>query len=1433
MKYVLIENIDDYGDPIKRVICKGLKKLGFYTVSLGRKVDYCDYWEKLEIEHESFVDDILDSELLFDIKGSIRRYPNIDPEDLRSKYLIAYSGTKKLIEQYNFSFAVTWGGLLQSSRAIKRACDYASLDVYATEFSFDKSRIYFEKRGIIGNQHEYSEQIALQPLTEAKQIVIDEWVSSCEHTKASFPNSKEEDFHRAIAYREETKKNILLIGQCNIDTVITYDCPDYINTMNAYDDILKELSTFNNLNVVVKLHPGDLQIYKDEIIDLVENKYKFKVIDGDINTYSLMEVFDRGITINSQAGLEMLAHSKNVLTIGKAFYTEQNIGVKRCDFPTLNAAIKFLLETDIDIEHKSRIHSYLYSYLYDYLIDKELHTSSGIAKKLNFFHGKKSDVKLVIIHPSGCDHGSAFYLQELSEKLKQLGTDVLILAEGICPINWNGVPWYRIRFDGNTLDRAIRHEVIAFQPDYIMQVGVRTKTMRAALELKVATGSKLIVQAEDDEDAVFEKYYPGADLSILRSLDIPNVNNKAINEFLSIANLEHTIKVFADPYYDRWVEPVLRILCYKLSILHCSIWDDMADRLYERYQKPSFLIPPILDVSFYEKVTNEPYQRKDILDKFKVRKDSYIIFINGSIYPYTDEFEKFVDSVKMFKNLIGKPVCLVISGRCPGSLQAYARDTLNGSVYFRSLSSPSEEDYNQMILASDIICAPGYNNDFNKYRMSSRLAKAIALEKPIFTYKIGFAAKLKNMKHGYFCNYDSSHEWVFVLMCAYTNKGDFSVTRNAKRDILGKLSSVNISNSFNILLRAIQNLSEEKSQGILINSYAKKLTSYTSGLPYGDDALIYTHHVYKRIADSGLEKVTEAEFLELLSFLIENKEGEALTIFSKVGVFIFKENPNFILKLSSALFKAKLWGDSQPLLEKLLTLETDENILLSINRRLSICYKHLDLINFSLEHAMNCIHSSNDADINNIVSILYHIDEKGIELDLVSDKKDEIKSFIKEQIDLAISSNRNFNKFLRALGESYCVSPIILSKYYENCAKNINTRMQALELRDIDYLKGHVDTLYSSILQNFKLNLEPQKLANINEVELTNPKLLLGENILNYSDFKGKVAVCFLPHVFYNVENSRQQETGQDKFFIETRSVFLQLFKYLLALGNVAILFKNQFHNGKVDTRALPSKINYVFSHHTRSHEKEPGFVHFHVKQSPVSGYVMVDTKGYSGWAASADINDNQMSSVSDLTVESFFKEKCEPLIENKATKYTQSDADFIVEGEYVFCAMQILTDSVAQLAHINSLDMVQNTVEALEGTKYKVVIKRHPLCKSNEVTTVLEKLSKSNSVIISEADIYKIIPNCKAVITVNSGVGLEALIMGKKVFTTGRAEYSPVSIKLYKKDDFLTLYSNLESNADTKLTYKFLNLYFENHLLDAYSKDSRYLEQTLKFQHL
>lgn len=382
MNRVLIENVEPYGDPVKKDICRGLESLNFQTVSFGRKVDYCDYWEKLNnTKIASTV--VTHEQILHDIRGSQRRYPEKSQEDLIESYIKVFNSAFALLKSQKFNFVVIWGGLLQSSRAIKRVCNELNIECYATEYSFDKSRIYFDKCGIIGNQHEFSKKQNLSNLNESMKTKMLEWVDNCTHTKANFPRLKKDDLVSAKSYYLPNKKNILLIGQCNVDTVITYDLPNFDNTILAYKAVANEISKLNDVNLVIKLHPGDKKEYKDQIIQTLSGDYGFKVIDDDINTYALMSVFDKGITINSQAGLEMLMHKKNVLTLGHSFYSNNGLGINLSDFDNLKCSIEALISSEVSNEDYEKIISYTHNYLYNYLIDRDVNVGSGIAKKLD------------------------------------------------------------------------------------------------------------------------------------------------------------------------------------------------------------------------------------------------------------------------------------------------------------------------------------------------------------------------------------------------------------------------------------------------------------------------------------------------------------------------------------------------------------------------------------------------------------------------------------------------------------------------------------------------------------------------------------------------------------------------------------------------------------------------------------------------------------------------------------------------------------------------------------------------------------------------------------------------------------------------------------------------------------------------------------------
>lgn len=809
-KIVIVENYQpNRGASIKEKLCLQFKSMGYQILTLGEKTKYSDYW--IEFEDECFYENELTldlSEIHYDIKGSIRReFPgllesgehekiNLIVDDYTQKYKKLYCHVYSIFNRYinDISFALIWGGLFYESTIIRKVASTLNISCYATEFSFDRNRVYFDSSGIIGNNHSFSKPFYLEPLSEYENFKIDSWIRNCNHYKNSQPSTNV-SLHSVISSR---KTNILLIAQCDIDTVITYNNPDFKNTFEAYEFIFSYFCNKPEFNLIVKLHPGDLEVNQSEISNLA-NRYGIKNVVGldlDFNTYSLIKASDYGITINSQAGLEMMLAGKNVLCLGESFYNKYGLGISYLEEKNLDDCVKKLLSKDSF--NLAEVKKYAYRFLNDFLIpiDDEV----ALRKRLsNILESENySNNRLLIVHPSGCTGGSGYYLQELAYNLQQLGWEVQVLCEGTARPTIHGVRWFKLQFQGPKLSPFLAEKIIRFNPTHIMQVGVRTKPMRAAIEaLYLSSNSIFIVQAEDDEESVFYKHYPSPKPALIELLDKPEVTEDELKEFLVELNITELIKVIKEPDYYRWVEPLLRVLCYKLAHSFSCIWYPMAERLENKFEKPSFILPPIVNFQEYSELRLDESRKFELLSEISLPKDVYILFINGTIYDFSDEFERFIDGIALAASNTNRKIALIVSGRSRSKEKfQYAKKILEGKAYFRSLKVPDDKSYNEYMLLSDLICAPGHNDVFNKYRLSSRLVKAIAIKKPILTYKIGFAEELVNLEHGFFSDSDEPESWKELILKSLNEDLRVKCADNIYRELKSKLNSQDVALNF-------------------------------------------------------------------------------------------------------------------------------------------------------------------------------------------------------------------------------------------------------------------------------------------------------------------------------------------------------------------------------------------------------------------------------------------------------------------------------------------------------------------------------------------------------------------------------------------------------------------------------------------------------------
>lgn len=199
------------------------------------------------------------------------------------------------------------------------------------------------------------------------------------------------------------------------------------------------------------------------------------------------------------------------------------------------------------------------------------------------------------------------------------------------------------------------------------------------------------------------------------------------------------------------------------------------------------------------------------------------------------------------------------------------------------------------------------------------------------------------------------------------------------------------------------------------------------------------------------------------------------------------------------------------------------------------------------------------------------------------------------------------------------------------------------------------------------------------------------------------------------------------------------------------------------------------------------------------------DKMGYSGWAEIANdknlFDDSQKVDLDDA--KEFMNAYIKRYKKESLTKYVQPNKILNIPDKFVFVALQVSTDTVSELADIQSYDLAKAVSEVYSNTSYKVVVKPHP-------RDLEFRDRKINGAMITKGSISYLIPSASAVYTVNSGVGFEALLYGKPVFTSGHSDYHWATTRVRNFDDIKSTVGmfNVNNEKVVKFLYYYLNDY-------------------------
>ena len=204
------------------------------------------------------------------------------------------------------------------------------------------------------------------------------------------------------------------------------------------------------------------------------------------------------------------------------------------------------------------------------------------------------------------------------------------------------------------------------------------------------------------------------------------------------------------------------------------------------------------------------------------------------------------------------------------------------------------------------------------------------------------------------------------------------------------------------------------------------------------------------------------------------------------------------------------------------------------------------------------------------------------------------------------------------------------------------------------------------------------------------------------------------------------------------------------------------------------------------------------------------------GWCASSSIHPIPLSASIDQNALKILRQRT---IDRKTkfpqnTKYSTSELGLI---NYIFFPCQLPHDET--IAYHSDIS-VQDALEALlywrsnTNLNLPIVIKGHPanlgaMKPLKEIyMKYLPKLGSNNILWIDDIDIHDLLKNSLAIFTINSGVGFEALLHNKPVYTFGYSDYQSGVHKI--------VYGGSLENASKDIQYH-LNLQTRS---NAYRKD-------------
>lgn len=317
------------------------------------------------------------------------------------KYL---TGVRSVIDGDNITAILISQGTTLASRTAMEVSQRMGVTTVAMENSFVADRFYADNStGIILNRHALASSVwqrgRARSLTDAQRTRLKARIGALYENKG-----KEHATNNSLGMKEirerhnipEDSRIAVFIAQVMTDASVIMDSEIFPNPIELIEETIKFFDKLDGWFLVVRLHPyesfgttnsklsgsykmlDNITLRELEVRGLKGGKSYCIVVGRDFSTKSIMDEAALGITINSQAGLEMLMMGKPVVVCGRATYGNKgftyDVPLAPLYFPVLEAATRSPVLSE---NQKDEIERFAYTLLFEYSFPKDIARLAG------------------------------------------------------------------------------------------------------------------------------------------------------------------------------------------------------------------------------------------------------------------------------------------------------------------------------------------------------------------------------------------------------------------------------------------------------------------------------------------------------------------------------------------------------------------------------------------------------------------------------------------------------------------------------------------------------------------------------------------------------------------------------------------------------------------------------------------------------------------------------------------------------------------------------------------------------------------------------------------------------------------------------------------------------------------------------------------------